>query len=127
MNATELIQQYQSGAITARELVEGLWDAATFHEGVCESAVYIGPFVRKWNAKFVGGVDSAWTAAAVFTATRIEEIWQVKEEIEWVQDCIDMSGITEPEKGIPEQRRILAREQSALAELSRGLKKEVLA
>jgi hypothetical protein len=67
-----------------------------------------------------------WAGAAQYFRVALEEIRQVKEAAEWVQDCIDMSGITEPEKGIPEQRFILALLRVHLETLSRGIKPEVL-
>jgi hypothetical protein len=69
-----------------------------------------------------GTESEMWSAAAAFTRERLESVRQVEEEIEWIQDCIDMSGIVHPERGIPEQRRILARLESIRADLKRGMK-----
>ena len=131
MKATELIQQYQSGAITARELVEGVWPNVKECDGPFVCTVYscLDSTDLERSIQGLGNgntLEVAWSSAAKYTIARLTEIRQVREEIGWVQDCIDMSGITEPEKGIPEQRRILAREQSALAELSKGIRPEVL-
>jgi len=58
--------------------------------------------------------SEAWAAARVFTEARLEEIRQVEEEIEYLEDF----AFGQPWK------RILFREQAALAELKRGLKKK---
>jgi hypothetical protein len=129
MTADQLIQQYDAGAITARELVEGVWEKVYGPTRSTGGDISVGgqPSGMVLDiSRFGKTVEATWTAAANYTIERIEEIRLFKEEIEWVQGCIDMSGITEPEKGIPEQRRILAREQSALAELSKGIRPEVL-
>jgi hypothetical protein len=109
MKADELIQQYQSGAITAQELVEGVW------EGV--------------RAK---GADDR---RANITIARIEKIRQVKEEIAQLICAIEQGEAHKHESRYNKKtwrhttdiwRRILVREQSALAELSRGIRPEVL-
>lgn len=64
--------------------------------------------------------SAAWQAAFAFTKAREEEIRQVEEEIMELQD--DISCYHTGEHFYAIYGRILAREQSALAELQRGMK-----
>jgi hypothetical protein len=78
-----------------------------------------------WEKSHYLNAPAAWQAARAYTDARRQQIAEVEAEIECIQCCIDMSGITEPERGIPEQQRILARERAALATLKQGMRDAV--
>jgi hypothetical protein len=120
MKADELVQQYQSGAITARELVEGVWDNAATHKDEYGRWLF---FTNNdlYHAFFADSLEELYAKGAAFTIARVKEIRQVEEEIE---NFTAMFGTyTAMNDWV---QRILAREQSVIAELSHGLKKEVL-
>ena len=131
MNAEQLIQQYESGG-DARLFVTGVWEGIS--EDMNESHILdtYPILLRFWTTE-------QWTAAAAFTRERLEEIRQVKEEIAWLKmitpseqtwkSCTWMTSDRAFDYGVFGARgnRILAREQSALAELVRGIKPEALA
>jgi hypothetical protein len=120
MNAEQLIQAYRDDAITARELVEGVWVLVACCDGSYRDYPQ-GTALRE--------------LAADFTISRIEEIRLVKKEIAQLCCAIEQGEAHERESRYNKKtwrhttdiwKRILAREQFALAELSRGIRPEVL-
>jgi hypothetical protein len=145
MNADQLIQQYGAGAITEREFLEGVWEKNVLWSRptqIHDHGVYlgwhvgVGPYIK---APFDTAYEETHKAAAAFTLARLEEIRQVKEEIRLLEflwgftdrqawresygEAIQASTI----RRMCRYSRILAREQSALAELVRGIKTDALA
>ena len=131
-----LSEQYHSGVITPREFVESVWNIVVIQQGFPGRWEYV--LSALYGQMIFRTESEAESAASAFTLKRLEEIRQVKEEIALV-----LSYITGQQKALdmpyelptPRQRfidhiaifqRILAREQSALAELSRGVRPEVL-
>jgi hypothetical protein len=86
-----------------------------------------GPFepirVRMTDSmsRWAATAEQAWSAAAVFTRERLEQIRQVEEEIEWLNsnECAIHTQLRRKEKL---RLRILAREQAALTELKKGMR-----
>ena len=123
MKALDLVQQYQSGTITARELVERVWGDLSV------SDLQVG-----WTISICAGElclaqgcpEEAWTAAAAFTISRIEEIRLVKEELYWLHPARLLLSDKYYSSNCNSFERTRAARQSALAELSKGLKKEAL-
>ena len=114
MKADQLIHQYHAKTITARELVEGVWD--TFE--TLRHVTFL-PYPR-WIKK---EDEDEWTAAAAFTISRIEEIRLSEEDTLLIFKKLAACNLRPKES----YQRILARERSSLAELSRGVRPEVLA
>ena len=140
MKADEWVKQYQAKVIPARELVEGVWEYAKFTVGVCGGAVYIGPFRHGWQAKFSGDADTAWTAAADFTISRIEEIRQRQNQYvqlgaDNIRDWSSMESFVICE-GLEtaafwatawvRRAMVMALLEEKIAELSRGVRPEAL-
>jgi hypothetical protein len=134
MTAEQLIQQYP-GAITARELVEGVWvDAKCFKEDryhPAKDGTWVDYVIRCYDNRIdlvcMASKAAAWAAAADFTISRIEEIRQVKEEIALLRGLVILLNEEPGDLSTPAWLRVITREQSALAELIRGVRPEVLA
>jgi hypothetical protein len=62
-----------------------------------------------------------WLKLHAFTVQRQREIAEIGQALEWIRDCIDMSGITD-QRGLPEQRLIESMLTAKLAELLHGTK-----
>jgi hypothetical protein len=124
MTADQLIQQYDAGATTARELVEGVWDAVIQWNIGCPDQ-RIRCFIRgreQWST-------DTETEAVEFTRGRLEKIRQVKEEVGWIGREYERHNCPDHMECIREQlriRRILTARQAALADLCQGIKPEVL-
>jgi hypothetical protein len=121
MKADQLIQQYQAGAITARELVEGVWIYATLWRNPV-----LGCYTLALGPGYSFDIDGAnpdedWQAAAAFTIARIEEITSLKSAIEDANRSIGCEGC-EGTPGI-----LIELGDNKLAELSKGIKPEALA
>ena len=139
MKAQDLIQQYCSGTITARELVEGVWDnAATRFDEYGRWLFFTNNAL--YHAFFADSLEELYAKGAEFTISRIEEIRQVKQdvfivELQWsdsktrteihIKNAWDISARTYAIE-CTRWSRVLAREQAVLAELSRGVRPEVL-
>ena len=135
MKATELVQQYQSGAIMACELVDGVWvDAKCFKEDryhPAKDGTWVDYVIRCYDNRIdlacMASKAAAWAAAADFTISRIEEIQQVKEEIALLRGLVILLNEEPGDLSTPAWLRVITREQSALADLCRGVRPEVLA
>lgn len=90
------------------------WESIATGSKALHLSRYCAPIVI-WGNEFPN-----WQAAFAFTKAREEEIRQVEEEIMELQD--DISCYHTGEHFYAIYGRILAREQSALAELQRGMK-----
>lgn len=90
----------QCRSINADRCFPGLW-------------MYIGLLGHSIKVRTEGDEPSAWAEAAEFTRQHIEKIRLVEEEIEFL-DALD--------EGDEVVARLLAREQSVLDDLKRGLK-----
>ena len=121
-----LTEQYDAGTITPREYVERVWIDAEEERTKNLWSVFIRPamffkgpslFNSGWHHK----QDWAWQAAASFTHARMEEIADVKEEIE---NCTKILGYYAPTNDWIQ--RILVRERAHLDTLTRGLRPEAL-
>ena len=129
MKANELIRQYHAKTITARELVEGVWKHYVEWQQVTPERGVLNGFGEIYH----GAVDTfpqpesaAWAKAADFTISRIEEIQQVKEEIALLRGLVILLNEEPGDLSTPAWLRVITREQAALAELSRGVRPEVL-
>ena len=74
--------------------------------------------------RFTGAIHR-WSAATEFTRTRLKQIRQVEEEIEQLSEPPDTENgeyWSYSPAFVKIRERILAREQSALVELKRGMK-----
>ena len=139
MRANELIRQYQAKTITAREFIEGVWKEAHSRKvyDISNSFVYQVTMGGKNKTLWYGNEAAAQKEAAAFTISRIEEIGKIKEEIAYHSmrcgelkkmcsaEMIEAQPAWFQEWGILD--RTIGRAESALAELSRGVRPEVLA
>ena len=111
--------------MTDEEYVRSKWENVTSNStpqyGVEGNLVYWNIYSDDWLiASGHETEDASWSAAAEFTCSREEEIRQVGEEIELMTNYWPR-----PQDGdltFPPWDRICNREQSALAELKRGMK-----
>ncbi|MGB6726831.1 MAG: hypothetical protein WBE74_13080 [Terracidiphilus sp.] len=87
--------------------VEAAWE----HIGVLESGYR---FVEVFGKTVTRYVFNTTDEAFLFTKEREKEIAEVRQEIAWLNCASDWA------RNSPEQQRILAREQAALADLLRG-------
>ena len=113
MKADQLIHQYHAKTITARELVEGVWD--TFE--TLRHVTFL-PYPR-WIKK---EDEDEWTAAAAFTISRIEEIRLSEEDTLLIFKKMAACYLRRKES----YQRILFRERAHLDSLTKGMKPEVL-
>jgi hypothetical protein len=116
-----LSEQYHSGVITPREFVESVWNIVVIQQGFPGRWEYV--LSALYGQMIFRTESEAESAASAFTLKRLEEIRQVKEEIEqlemvWASYCQAARIV---------QNRIIAARQAALVELCRGIKLEVLA
>ena len=133
MTAEQLIQQYP-GAITARELVKGVWETSEYDTECSRGGSWrykephplhvLGWF--GWDKSSPDALVKLHAAAAAFTVSRIEEIRQVKEEIALLRGLVILLNEEPGDLSTPAWLRVITREQSALAELSRGIRPEAL-
>ena len=125
MKATELVQQYHAKTITARELVEGVWDnAATRFDEYGRWLFFTNNAL--YHAFFADSLEELYAKGAEFTISRIEEIRQVKEEIALLRGLVILLNEEPGDLSTPAWLRVITREHSALAELSRGIRPEAL-
>ena len=132
MRADEWVKQYHAKTITARELVEGVWETSEYDTECSQGGSWrykephplhvLGWF--GWDKSSLDALVKLRAAAAAFTVSRIEEIQQVKEEIAEIACCKRGTMVVSSHIKLD---RILARERSVLAKLSRGIRSEVLA
>ena len=121
MTAEQLIRQYHTKTITARELVEGVWDnAATRFDEYGRWLFFTTNAL--YHAFFADSLEELYAKGAEFTIARLVEVANFKKEIALLIGATGGYG----KEDTATNSSILAREQSALAELSRGLKPEVL-
>ena len=123
MIADEWVKQYHAKAITARELVGGVWNWIVVD--IEDSGVGYNLSSVHQRARFFTKKE-ALLAAADFTISRIEEIRQVKEEIALLRGLVILLNEEPGDLSTPAWLRVITREQSALAELSRGIRPEAL-
>ena len=149
MKATELVHQYHAKTITARELVDGVWETSEYDTECSQGGSWrykephplhvLGWF--GWDKSSPDALVKLRAAAAAFTVSRIEEIRQAKQdvfivELQWsysktrteihIKNAWEISALTNAIECV-RWSRILARERSVLAKLSRGIRPEVLA
>ena len=117
MNAEQLIQQYDAGAITERELVEGVWERIEVAQDCYQDWYYSVAELYDSTSHF-STEEAAWTAAAAFTCERVEEIRKDKDAIRYLELCNDHQ---------PEIQHTLALVHAHLDTLSHGVKPEALA
>ena len=135
MTAETLIQQYHAKTIMARELVEGVWvDVKCFKEDryhPAKDGTWVDYVIRCYDNRIdlacMASKAAAWAAAAEFTISRIEKIQQVKEEIALLRGLVILLNEEPGDLSTPAWLRVITREQSALADLCRGVRPEVLA
>ena len=141
MKATELVHQYHAKTITARELVEGVWEKVENNRGTRRHPT---PFLngkehRSWEHRFAEW-DQGWKDSAEFTRDRIEKIRLVRKEL-FVVELQWSAALTRVKTYIGNGwnsmaftdtvecvrwSRILAHLQAHLADLCVGIKPEVL-
>ena len=111
--------------MTNEEYVRSKWRGVQQYVcgGTNGNSYYVGS--DGFIASFCGETENeSWTAAAEFTRQREEKIRQVEEEIGVCEGCLRMwqPPFGNDYGGVGPMKRILAREQAALAELKRGMK-----
>jgi len=123
MTAKQLIHQYDSGAITPRGFVESVWESTeTQRDEIGQWYFFTCNALHR--AFFTASIDMLYRLAAAFTLSRLEEIRQVKEEIDVLENA--RCGTWDLE-GYDALDRILARERAHLETNCKGIKKEALA
>jgi hypothetical protein len=108
-----------------RAYVEEVWDTPICHSvnGSSRWCVQVYGVGSGFSVLGYGKTrKEARSAAYTFTVAREREIAELEQAVEWIMDCIDMSGVLEPEKGIPEQRLILKTLTAILADKKKGMK-----
>ena len=121
MKANELIRQYQAKTITARELVEGVWERYVEWQQVTPERGVLNGFREIYHGAvntFPQPESAAWAVAADFTISRIEEIRLSEEDTLLIFKKMAACNLRRKES----YQRILAREQAALDSLRRGMK-----
>jgi hypothetical protein len=135
MKADELLQQYDAGTITARELVEGVWEKVENNRGTRRhpTPFFNGERRISWEHRFAEW-DEGWKDAAEFTRERIEEIKKARRDTQSVEDwdadrkgwiALLGMGHEEPEY-IASISRILTLVRAHLDTLCVGIKPEAL-
>ena len=123
-----LTEQYRNNEITPREYVERVWERAVCLGSEGDRFISLNgdmwSVAGNWNSD-----EEEWQAAAEFTESRLKQIADVKEEIAWLDLFPPQWRLLNGDeiKGALELvGRIRTREQSALAELTKGIRKEAL-
>jgi hypothetical protein len=109
--------------MTDEEKVRAVW-ANEHYLVLSEISPQKFTFNWSWDGAIHGAFYNpadAWAAAWAFTGQRLEEIRQVREEIEWIEAESSMSS----GYPYPAALRILARLEAILAEKAGGMKPEV--
>ena len=101
--------------VGAQKYVRGVWEKVTDHW--YSVRVVVGE-LDKWFP----GLYSRWSLGAELTEEHLEKVRHVEEEIRVIEAGISWFIDMEDNKHEPIWRRILVREQEALAKLRRGMK-----
>jgi hypothetical protein len=132
--------------MTDEQFVREHWENVSYcsreeTNSCCPPSVFIAPFLEgKWEADFCRKTKSeAWSDAAEFTRERLEQIRKVWVDVATLRGMVKqahrillLSISYEPYQSflvgqtvdLVRWSRILAREQSILAELKRGMKQQ---
>jgi hypothetical protein len=128
-----ITKQWREGKMTedekyVREHWEDPWLADSWdkqHWGVVLITAALAVWSKQQNsvAEFKTP-EQAWSAAAEFTRDLKQQIRDVEEEIRVANGCISAWSGSNDYGGLAPMKRILAREQAALADLKRGLREQ---
>lgn len=110
--------------MTDEEYVRSKWEAVEVEQD-CYADWYYSLGGIYDSTQHFSTEEETWSAAAEFTRQREEEIRRVEEEIEGANDSVrwfSQGDGYDDKRWTEVHRRILAREQQALADLKRGWK-----